>query len=152
MAKRALLAATLCAFLCLAGCGAGENGQTDNGEKPEPVQQELEGGNSMQPEQNTSEPCTVDTKITEVINDPVFEEYGRLIFPVDEAYYSGDTLGSLRLTWYNNIDPDETVKIVNTLTRKRKKIQKKKIRACSSSEAIRVKSLPYAAPAAALLM
>ncbi len=115
MAKRALLAATLCAFLCLAGCGAGENGQTDNGEKPEPVQQELEGGNSMQPEQNTSEPCTVDTKITEVINDPVFEEYGRLIFPVDEAYYSGDTLGSLRLTWYNNIDPEETVKIVNTL-------------------------------------
>ena len=69
----------------------------------------------MQPEQNTSEPCTVDTKITEVINDPVFEEYGRLIFPVDEAYYSGDTLGSLRLTWYNNIDPEETVKIVNTL-------------------------------------
>lgn len=115
MAKRALLAATLCAFLCLAGCGAGENGQTDNGEKPEPVQQELEGGNSMQPEQNTSEPCTVDTKITEVINDPVFEEYGRLIFPVDEAYYSGDTLGSLRLTWYNNINPEETVKIVNTL-------------------------------------
>lgn len=29
------------------------------------------------------------------------------------SYYSGDTLGELRLTWYNNIDPDKTVEIVN---------------------------------------
>ena len=28
---------------------------------------------------------------------------------------SGDTLGELQLTWYNNIDPNETVEIVNTL-------------------------------------
>ena len=28
---------------------------------------------------------------------------------------SGDTLGSLGLTWYSHIDPDETVEIVNTL-------------------------------------
>ena len=28
---------------------------------------------------------------------------------------SGDTLGNLQLTWYNNIDPEETVEIVNTL-------------------------------------
>ena len=27
----------------------------------------------------------------------------------------GDTLGNLRLTWYSNIDPGETVAIVNTL-------------------------------------
>lgn len=30
-------------------------------------------------------------------------------------YMSGDTLGELQLTWYNNIDPNETVEIVNTL-------------------------------------
>lgn len=56
---------------------------------------------------------TVDTAIFEVINDPVFGDYGRLIFPADAGYYSGDTLGKLRLTWYSNIDPDETVAITN---------------------------------------
>lgn len=55
------------------------------------------------------------TPIRTVINDPVFGRYGRLIFPVDDGYYSGDTLGDLRLTWYNNVDPDKTVEIVNYL-------------------------------------
>ncbi len=61
----------------------------------------------------TSEPYTHDTRISDVIGDPVFGNYGRLIFPVDEGYYSGATLGELRLTWYNNIDPDKTVEIAN---------------------------------------
>lgn len=56
---------------------------------------------------------TVDTAISEVIEDPAFGDYGRLIFPVDDWYYSGDTLGDLHLTYYSNIDPDETVAIAN---------------------------------------
>lgn len=56
---------------------------------------------------------TVDTAISEVMNDLDFGDYGRLIFPVDDWYYSGDTLGELQLTWYHNIDPDETVEIAN---------------------------------------
>lgn len=55
------------------------------------------------------------TAITDVINDAVFEAYGRLIFPADSRYCSGDTLGSLRLSWYSNIDADKTVEIVNYL-------------------------------------
>ena len=55
---------------------------------------------------------TQDSKIQDIIADPSFSEYGRLIFPVDEGYYSGETLKDLRLTWYNNIDPDKTVEIV----------------------------------------
>ena len=35
----------------------------------------------------------------------------RLIFPVDEGYWSGETLEDLRLVWYNYIDPDKTVEI-----------------------------------------
>lgn len=62
-----------------------------------------------------NEPYTVDTEIETVIEDPVFGTYGRLIFPVDSGYYSGDTLGELQLTWYNNIDPDKTVEITNYL-------------------------------------
>jgi acetyl esterase/lipase len=56
---------------------------------------------------------TVESAIADVINDPVFADYGRLIFPVDEGYYSGETLKDLRLTWYSNIDPNKTVEIVN---------------------------------------
>lgn len=48
---------------------------------------------------------TADTRITDVINDPVFGDYGWLIFPVDDGCWSGDTLGDLQLTWYSSIDP-----------------------------------------------
>lgn len=58
---------------------------------------------------------TTETSISDVIDDPVFGDYGRLIFPADTGYYSGNTLGDLRLTWYSNIQPDETVEIVNYL-------------------------------------
>ena len=53
------------------------------------------------------------TKISDVINNSLFENYGRLIFPLNSSYYSGDTLGNLRLTWYTNIKPARTVEIVN---------------------------------------
>lgn len=55
------------------------------------------------------------TPISDVAEDPAFGTFGRLIFPPDEWYYSGNTLGDLQLTWYNNIDPDKTVEIVNYL-------------------------------------
>ncbi len=58
-------------------------------------------------------PYTVDTRIEDVVNDPVFGDYGRLIFPVNDAYYRGGTLGELGLTWYSHIDPDATVAITN---------------------------------------
>lgn len=61
------------------------------------------------------EEYTLDTKIAEVANDPVFEDYGRLLFPVDDRYYSGETLSDLSLTWYSHIDPDKTVEISNVL-------------------------------------
>ena len=42
-----------------------------------------------------------------------FGDYGRLIFPVDNGYWSGSTLGDINLTWYSHIDPDKSVEIVN---------------------------------------
>ena len=60
-------------------------------------------------------PFTADTPIENVIRNPVFENYGRLLFPLEKWYYSGSTLEQLRLVWYNNMDPEETVEIVNTL-------------------------------------
>lgn len=67
----------------------------------------------METSQDADIAYTLNTKISDVLSDPVFGEYGRLIFPVDKGYFSGDTLGELRLTWYNNIAPDKTVEIVN---------------------------------------
>ena len=58
---------------------------------------------------------TADTPIDDVRDDPAFGDWGRLIFPVDEGYMSGATLGEIRLTWYSEIDPDMTVEICNHL-------------------------------------
>lgn len=58
---------------------------------------------------------TADTRIEDVIKDPAFGNFGRLLFPTDKRYYSGDTLGKLSLTWYSNINPNKTVEIVNYL-------------------------------------
>lgn len=66
-----------------------------------------------QAEEGSREVYTENTKISDVIHNPAFEGFGRLIFPVDGGYYSGDTLGNLRLTWYSYIDPVKTVEIAN---------------------------------------
>ncbi|MFX3617994.1 MAG: alpha/beta hydrolase [Sporolactobacillus sp.] len=56
-----------------------------------------------------------DTRIKDVIRDPAFGNHGRLLFPANEGYYRGNTLGKLALIWYGNIKPDRTVEIVNCL-------------------------------------
>jgi acetyl esterase/lipase len=58
---------------------------------------------------------TVDTSIRDVINYPGFDNYGRLIFPANDGYYGGRTLGTLSLTWYSNIQPDKTIEIANDM-------------------------------------
>lgn len=58
---------------------------------------------------------TAETAIDDVINDPVFGDFGRLIFPVNRSYYGGTTLGNLSLTWYRNINAKHTVEICNYL-------------------------------------
>ena len=117
------LVATVCLLLCLAGCASPgqtettSSGESHSAESTAPLddadfQQESAG---FAPTDQMTEPFTVSTPIQDVIDDPIFGRYGRLLFPVDDWYMSGDTLGELQLTWYNNIDPNETVEIVNTL-------------------------------------
>ncbi len=78
------------ASMCLFGRG----GQPASGgsDLPPPVISE--------PKEDTA--VTADTKIADVIADPIFWDYGRLLFLVQSAYYS-------------HIDPDATVEIVNYL-------------------------------------
>lgn len=60
---------------------------------------------------------TLETKVVDVMNDPVFGDYGRLIFPVDKSISDDLELQDVGdiLTWYNNVDPERTVEIANYL-------------------------------------
>lgn len=62
-----------------------------------------------------NKPFTQKTSIKEVIESPVLEPYGRLLFPVHTGCMSGHTLEDLQLIWYSHIDPQETIAIVNAL-------------------------------------
>ncbi|MBR5924948.1 MAG: hypothetical protein IKZ60_05740, partial [Bacteroidales bacterium] len=62
------------------------------------------------------------SQISQVMNDPDFGDWGRLIFPVNTGYWSGSTLEDLRLNWYNYIDPDKTVEVVNYMKANAKSI------------------------------
>lgn len=99
-------------FLFVCALAACSNTEREDGSLDE-QETSPAGVESMQTGESAGNPYTVDTRISDVIADPVFGDYGRLIFPVDTGYYSGDTLGSLQLTWYSNIDPDKTVEITN---------------------------------------
>ncbi len=99
-----LIGALVLLTICLSGCaGKAQTGGKNSSLGDESAVSAIKSGADY----------TADTKIQEVITDPVFGDYGRLIFPVESAYYSGDTLGRLRLTWYNNMDPNKTVEIAN---------------------------------------
>ena len=63
----------------------------------------------------THGPYTAESSIEDVMGDPVFGDYGRLLLPADAYYWSGDRLNDLRLTWYNYVNTEKTVEILNTL-------------------------------------
>lgn len=113
-----VFAALCCLALCLAGCSAQPSGDQSTAatpsadSAPSPSPPEADAPTEERPQPSVS-PYTTDTPIAQVASDPVFGDYGRLIFPVDAGYASGYTLGELRLTWYTNIDPDKTVEIVH---------------------------------------
>lgn len=106
----------ICLLLSVTGCNT-ENGMLNNTDKTSDRGTENAdfGADNMKQNEDEHTPYTVSTKISDVISDPIFGDFGRLIFPVNSGYYSGNTLGELRLTWYSNIDADKTVEIVNTM-------------------------------------
>lgn len=62
---------------------------------------------------STGTEYTRSTRISDVISDPAMSPYGRLLFPLGHAFWSGRTLGDLHLAWYSCIDPNKTVEICN---------------------------------------
>lgn len=55
------------------------------------------------------------TSLYDVIHDPSFQDYGRLLLPVNKGYYSGHTIKDLSLVWYEKPDVKITTEIFNTL-------------------------------------
>lgn len=106
MNSKKQISAVLCSlFFCagvLAGCGAqpAANGASAS-------HSSSSGGSG------SAGHYTRATKIDTVRNDAAFDGYGRLMFPVQTSFMSGSTLGTLRLTWYNHMNPDKTVEIAN---------------------------------------
>lgn len=99
-----------------------------------PGDSDLENGNSLSQTPNSESlpsksgegnlensvefvPVNRSTKVQDIINNPVFGNYGRLIFPVDRTIRDDLTLEDVGdiLTWYNDVNPDKTVEIVNYL-------------------------------------
>ena len=99
--KSLLISGTLLLSILFSGCGS----VTPDISPEAPVEDQTE----------MSEPFTAKTAIQDVIQDVAFGEYGRLIFPVNDHYYNGETLEDLQLTYYSHIDPNATVEIVNYL-------------------------------------
>ena len=132
-----MMTVALCVML-LTACGNG-NGQSGNASTLNPTegsstadteskieteadietQSDIETENSNV-EQNESEYTYLrSSTVGDVISDPCFEDFGRLLFPVDRSVSENMTLEEISsgsvYVWYNYIDPDKTVEIIQSL-------------------------------------
>lgn len=66
-------------------------------------------------------PYTANSTVADVLNDPQFGGFGRLLFPVDRTVTEDMTLTEVSTDsvylWYSDIQPEKTVEILNTLHR-----------------------------------
>lgn len=82
-----------------------------------PISSNNSKNNQVQNNTRNLEYVDRNTTVGEVINDKAFENFGNLLFPVDLNIDQNTTLedvGSYYM-WYNNINPDKTVEIINFL-------------------------------------
>ena len=132
-----MMAVALCVML-LTACGNG-SGQSGNASALNPTegsstadteskieteadietQSDIERENSTV-EQNESEYTYLrSSTVGDVISDPCFEDFGRLLFPADRSVSENMTLEEISsgsvYVWYNYIDPDKTVEIIQSL-------------------------------------
>lgn len=111
----------LLVFVCFAVAVSGCSNRTPADSKAAENSRNIEQPEPDAPEQLESNDgftdVTKETRVQDVIDNSVFGEYGRLIFPADRTISSELTLENVGdiLTWYTHINPDKTVEIVNYL-------------------------------------
>lgn len=112
--KRALVSLGLLLLLTTA-CGRNPIG-TDNStaESKRTIVTEEKGS-----EQAKMRIYTLDSTVGEVLGDPIFEDFGHLLFPVDRSVTEDMSLAEVSssrvFVWYNNIQPEKTVEVINHL-------------------------------------
>lgn len=110
-----VIMAVLALGLCLTAAGCSRQEEESDRRDSNNTSTEADSDASA----SSSEPgkYTLDTKMADVISDPVFEGFGRLIFPVDRTIDDDLELKDVGdiLVWYNNVNPERTVEIVNYL-------------------------------------
>lgn len=110
-------------FILVVGETACSRKTSNQLEKMDPAQEK--DGNGVQDAviqkegQQTDSYFTENSTVGEVISDPAFEDFGRLLFPVDRQVPVNTTLSEVSTekiyVWYSNIQPEKTVEIVNHL-------------------------------------
>lgn len=97
----------LTTLFCLSGCAV------SNGEEPDSSTAAISetAANEMK--------INLNTTVGEVVSDPAFGDFGRLLFPVDRAVTEDMTLSEVSTSniyvWYSDIQPDRTVEIIQNL-------------------------------------
>ncbi len=112
-------------------CGCANQDQRANGDNliPDPNGESQIDANYVTGESGGDdmkfELFTENSTVAQVINEPEFEDFGRLIFPVDLNISGSMTLkqvsGSSVYMWYSNIKSEKTVEIINYLKNERMK-------------------------------
>lgn len=113
--------------LAISACGKNESAGEEKADST------IENAIVAETEENTTkntEEATVDNRddstwytlsstVEDVINDPYFGDFGRLLFPADRAVSGDMTLEEISSSsiyvWYNYIEPEKTVEIIQTL-------------------------------------
>lgn len=105
MKKRIIIAAGLIISTVITGCGYTKNAIKEEQKSTKQKSTEYE------------ERFTADTRVKDVMNDPAFAGYGRLIFPVDMEIKKNLKLEDVEeiLPWYSEVNPEKTVEIVNDM-------------------------------------
>ena len=112
-----LLCLWLISILLLSGCGREDNSaEISTSDDTETIEKDSSVGEENMIS-NDSGDFTLETIVTEVMENPAFGDYGRLIFPADVNISNSLELKDIGtiLTWYNNVNPEKTVEIVNYL-------------------------------------
>lgn len=122
-----VFAILLMSIALLTGCGRNPTDAQVSALRTEPVIETVEKEQAAPkesvpeaPEEPINTGYKADTKVWDVIDDPAFKGYGRLIFPVDRPIAKSLMLKDVDsiLPYYNYVNIDRTVEIVNTMKTK----------------------------------
>ena len=114
--KRIALGGIIMTVIMLSGCSTTEQNLAIGEEKTlETGKIEQESVTEKDINMNEKESFNAESNINDVIHDSAFDDYGRLIFPIDMEIKDNLKLKDVSsiLPWYSEVNNDKTVEIVN---------------------------------------